>query len=537
MRLGAEVVDPATGATVFSEYQDGAGPEDSLRAMTTVAARLRGRLGEAVQEIDATSKPIADAASPSLDALRAYSLGITADGEGRYSDAKLHYEQALSLDPEFAMAMVSLGRSSLTDGDRAEALAWFSRAAALPERLSERERLALEALTAMIRRQPDYPRRWQAFSDLYPDHYPAAHNLALFSWWNNRFEDSLAYAERASSPRSVTRGSSIYVQGIALVGLGRFDEAREAFESASSLGYSRGVSIVSASGYAAQRRFDEARATLHAEPARTAGDLLARRGLELSMAIDEGRWGELPAFADALAASSVSEAGVYKWAGWAGQLAVDRDPHDHAARRARVRELMDQAHGQLHGEFHPEGDAIAMALLYAAYVAVRVDDIALARRGLELARSEVAASPLPVLSQLLQVVEARIDLAEGDAEAAVRRLAGIFDGSELALAHAVMGEAQAAAGRHETALGHMRWLAENRGRVYAESNIGYMLRPENVIQANRAQLRAAELSLDLGRREDAREWLDAFKSAWADLEAVPDLQAMVDDLDSRLSSN
>lgn len=536
VRLGVEVIDPASGATVFSEYQDGAGAEDSLQAMSMVAARLRGRLGEAVQEIDMASVPVADAASPSLDALRAYSLGLKANGESRTGDALVHYEQALALDPEFAMAMVSVGRIRLSLGDRAGALEWLAKAETASNRLSERERLALDALIAMIQRRPDYPRRWRAFLDLYPDHHPAAHNLSLFSWWNNRFEEMLAYAVQASSPRSVTRPNSVYNQGMALVALGRFDEAHEAFESATSLGFSRAVSVVAASGFAAQRRFDEARETLHAEPARSLQDQLARHGLELGMAIDEGRWAELPRLADALEEAAVPEAGVSRWAGLATQLAVDRDPEAGAARRMRASDLFELASSELGTDFHPDGDGIVLAMLYAGYVAIRAGDIDLARQAISRSRVAVEASPLPILSQLLVIVEARAALAEGDAEGAVRQLAPLFDGSELVLAHAVMGEAQAALGREELALEHMRWLTENRGRVYAEVTRDYLLRPENIIQANRAQLRAAELSLALGRRDEARAWLTAFKTAWPDLEAIPDLKAVADRVESELLS-
>lgn len=528
VRLGAEVIDPATGATVFSEYQDGAGPEDSLRAMSTVAARLRGRLGEAVQEIESSSMPVADAASPSLDALRAYSLGLKANGEVRLEDALLHYEQALALDPDFAMAMVSVGRMRLAMGDRVGALEWFSRAEALPGRLSERERLALDALTAMVRRQPDYPRRWRAFLELYPDHHPAANNLALFSWWNNRYEEMLAYAEQASSPRSITRPASVYTQGMALVALGRFDEAHEAFESATSLGYSHGVKIVAAGGLAAQRRFEEARAMLNAEAPRSPRDRLSLRGMELAIAIDEGRWSELPRLADALVAASVPEAGVVRWSGLAAQLAVDRDPDADSGRRLRAGQMFDLATSELGTEFHPDGDGIVLAMLYAGYVAARSGDMELARRVISSARVEVEASPLPILMQMLVILEARADLADGEALAAARRLTPLFDGTELVLAHAVMGEAQAALGNNEVALEHMRWLAGHRGRAYAELSVGYMLRPENVIQINRAQLRAAELALALERREEAAGWLAAFNSAWPDLEVIPDLKAIVE---------
>ena len=193
----------------------------------------------------------------------------------------------------------------------------------------------------------------------------------------------------------------------------------------------------------------------------------------------------------------------------------------------------------------PNLDEVYRTVFEASYLVMGLGDVYLgehvrtqrrcAVKVVSRAREAVEASPLPIPMQMLTIVEARADLAEGDAQGAVRRLTPIFDGTELVLAHAVMGEAQAALGRDELALEHMRWLTGHRGRVYAEIGLVYLLRAENIIQSNRAQLRMAELAFALGRHDEARASLDAFRSAWPDLEAIPDLKAVADRLERELS--
>lgn len=536
LAVGVEVVDPVTGSAVFTESADGAGAQGPVGALGEVGARLRGRLGETLEQVQAASVPLVDATSPSLDALRAYSLGVRADGEGRSQDALLHYEQALALDPDFAGARASVGRVLLSLGERETALAAIKAALARPDRLSERDFLSLNALAALVERRPDYVDRLRALLALYPDHHPAAHNLALASWYNNRFEEMLEHAQRAAAPQSITRPSSVYTQGMALVGLGRFDAAREAFDRAVSLGYSREVSVLSAAGYAAERRFDEARAVLRSEPASSPSVELTRRSLELSMAADEGRWAELPELAERLVEASTDATGSGRWSGLAAQLAVMRGPDEEQSRRLRSSELIALATRRLETADAVDFDAIAMALLYAGFVSVRDGDLESARVAVGTTQALLVDSPLPLLEQMAVVVLARIDIAEGRQGEAIARLEPLLDGSELVLVRALLGEAYLAEGRADDALNQMQWLANHRGRAYAELAAGYLLRSENLVQSNRALLRTADIYLQQGDPEQARRWLERFDAAWPTLDAVPDLKQYRDRISAGINA-
>ena len=76
VRITAEVIDPQTQTTVYSETADGIGKESILPSLDTINSRLRVRLGEALATVSNESKPLEKVATKNLDALKAYSLGV-----------------------------------------------------------------------------------------------------------------------------------------------------------------------------------------------------------------------------------------------------------------------------------------------------------------------------------------------------------------------------------------------------------------------------------------------------------------------------
>ena len=107
-----------------------------------------------MQKIDA---PLAQATTPSLEALKSYSLGRHSD----YAAAVPLFQQAIRLDPNFATAYASLGVSYYALGESSLAAENVRKAYDLRERTSERERLAIESsyhmyVTGNLRRRGKY---------------------------------------------------------------------------------------------------------------------------------------------------------------------------------------------------------------------------------------------------------------------------------------------------------------------------------------------------------------------------------------------
>lgn len=134
-----------TGQVIDEEQMTAAKKEDVLSTLSQIATRFRRRVGEAHPTVDQLDTPLADATTPSLDALKAYSLGfkvLTASG----AEAALPlYQRAIQIDPQFAMAYAMLGRIY---GDMAESglsAQSTTRAWQLRSRASNRERFFIDA--------------------------------------------------------------------------------------------------------------------------------------------------------------------------------------------------------------------------------------------------------------------------------------------------------------------------------------------------------------------------------------------------------
>lgn len=82
-----------------------------LKALDAAAVSLRSKLGESLSTVQGYSAPLEDATTPSLEALKALSLGrktVAAKGD---TAALPFYKWAVKLDPNFAEAYRSLAIS------------------------------------------------------------------------------------------------------------------------------------------------------------------------------------------------------------------------------------------------------------------------------------------------------------------------------------------------------------------------------------------------------------------------------------------
>src|SRR5207247_7559688 len=78
------------------------------KTLGKAAASLRSKLGESLASIQKFDVPV-EATTPSLEALKAFSMGITTFRTKGNAEAIPFYKRALELDPNFAVAYASLG--------------------------------------------------------------------------------------------------------------------------------------------------------------------------------------------------------------------------------------------------------------------------------------------------------------------------------------------------------------------------------------------------------------------------------------------
>jgi eukaryotic-like serine/threonine-protein kinase len=122
-----------------------ASKEKVLDALGQAAANLRGELGESLATVQKLDVPLAEATTPSLEALQAYTFGEKADNEKSIAAALPYHERAVQLDPNFAMGYRAVGNDYFSLGELGRASEYYTKAFQLRKHASEREELNIAA--------------------------------------------------------------------------------------------------------------------------------------------------------------------------------------------------------------------------------------------------------------------------------------------------------------------------------------------------------------------------------------------------------
>jgi eukaryotic-like serine/threonine-protein kinase len=132
------------GDSLAKEHAVAANKEGVLKALDTSTTALRARLGESLASVQKFDVPL-EATTPSLEALKAYSMGIAMSRTKGDSEAVPFMKRAIELDPNFAMAYVSLGIEYANLGQASVAADYARKAYDLRDRVSDRERFRISA--------------------------------------------------------------------------------------------------------------------------------------------------------------------------------------------------------------------------------------------------------------------------------------------------------------------------------------------------------------------------------------------------------
>ena len=120
--------------------------EQVLDALTLVARRFRRRVGESIETRNKHDKPLEEATTPSLEALKAYSAGLHVTLNKSVVAGIPLYERAVNLDPDFALAYAQMALSYSDSGQTGRAIEAASHAYELRNRASDRERFLIQVI-------------------------------------------------------------------------------------------------------------------------------------------------------------------------------------------------------------------------------------------------------------------------------------------------------------------------------------------------------------------------------------------------------
>jgi eukaryotic-like serine/threonine-protein kinase len=142
--VGLEAVNCGNGDTLAKEEASASSKEDVVKALSAVVLSLRTKLGESLASVQKFDVPI-EATTPSLEALKTFSMGVTTQGQKGDAEAIPFFKRAIEIDPNFAMAYARMGISYANLGQPSVALENLEKAYALRDRVSAREKLHITA--------------------------------------------------------------------------------------------------------------------------------------------------------------------------------------------------------------------------------------------------------------------------------------------------------------------------------------------------------------------------------------------------------
>jgi serine/threonine protein kinase/tetratricopeptide (TPR) repeat protein len=143
--LGLKAANCQSGNTLAEEQVTSNDKEKVLGALGEASAKLRGELGESLASVQKLDVPLMQATTSSLEALKAYSLGVKALDEKSVAAALPYDQHAIELDPNFALGYRAVGLDYASVGETSRASEYLTKAFQLREHASEWERLGIAA--------------------------------------------------------------------------------------------------------------------------------------------------------------------------------------------------------------------------------------------------------------------------------------------------------------------------------------------------------------------------------------------------------
>jgi len=138
--IGLEAINCDNGDVLAETQTQAKNKEGVLAALDSAAVRLRSELGESLSSVQKYATPLAEVTTPSLEALKMYSLGRKTWAANGWTAPLPFYKRAVELDPNFAVAYnyMAVSYSNLNQMDRAAENA--RKAYALRDKVSDWER-------------------------------------------------------------------------------------------------------------------------------------------------------------------------------------------------------------------------------------------------------------------------------------------------------------------------------------------------------------------------------------------------------------
>ena len=230
--VGLEAVTCGSGDTLAKEQAEATSKEDVLKALDKAASGLRSKLGESLASVQKFDVPV-EATTPSLEALKAFSIGMTTFRTQGDTEAIPFFKRAIELDPNFATAYASLGVAYSNLGQSSLSAENLKKAYDLRERVSERERYRISSAYYDLATGEEEKaiQAYESWAQSYPrDMVPSANLGGIYNTLGQyekavpKVQESLRLEPNAATGYALLAGDYL--------ALNRLDEAKAALEQA-----------------------------------------------------------------------------------------------------------------------------------------------------------------------------------------------------------------------------------------------------------------------------------------------------------------
>jgi eukaryotic-like serine/threonine-protein kinase len=175
-----EAINASTGDSLAQTQQQAANKDAVLNALGEASTKLRGELGESLASVKQFDKPLDQATTSSLEALKAFTLGDELHSKLEDIQSIPLYQRAIELDPNFALAHLRLGVVGGNTGQIGLAEREVAKAFELRARTSEYERLYISAYyyfnTGEVEKSIE---AWELMKQTYPRDEVSRINVAV----------------------------------------------------------------------------------------------------------------------------------------------------------------------------------------------------------------------------------------------------------------------------------------------------------------------------------------------------------------------
>ena len=231
--IGLNAVNCASGDSLAREEAQASRKENVLSTLGKAATSLREKLGESLASIRKFDAPVEQATTTSLEALKAYTLGLRAADAKDDTEAIPFLKRAIERDPNFAVAYSNLATRYSNLGEMDTASQYAQMAYDRRERVSEREQLDVSAnyyIMVLGDLEQDL-RSYQVWEQTYPRDWMPWQQSSIDLRTFGEYERALPQAQEAL--RLNPDHANCYLSvGYSFLDLNRRDEAKQVGQQA-----------------------------------------------------------------------------------------------------------------------------------------------------------------------------------------------------------------------------------------------------------------------------------------------------------------